>query len=339
MGLNHDEAAFSAFLDQSGHGLTNAFARLPASAQAWLADMLPRARAALANDGRLAAWRQALATLPELDVDSREFGACPRVTGRCDSAQRAALRSALMALAPWRKGPFELFGVHIDSEWRSDWKWRRVAPHLEPLRGRCVLDVGCGNGYYLWRMAEAGAALALGIDPAPAALAQFAAVRRYIDDGRVHLLTLASDALDARLACFDTVFSMGVLYHRRDPLAHLRELRSALRAGGQLVLETLVIVDGSSELLVPATRYAAMRNVWAVPSPATVEQWLGATGFDQVRCVDITATRVAEQRSTAWMPHHSLADFLAPDDATRTIEGHPAPVRAVFVASAGEARL
>lgn len=333
MSLNLETGLLRAFLDRSGHELTMAFAELPADARGWLAEQLREARRALDADGRLAHWQAALAALPGLTVETRARGPCPRADGACDATQRAALRAALMALAPWRKGPFELFDVFIDSEWRSDWKWARVAPHLSPLRGRRVLDVGCGNGYSLWRMAEAGAALVLGIDPALAALAQFAAVRRYLGGEHVHLLPVASGALDARLACFDTVFSMGVLYHRRDPLAHLREVRAALRTGGELLLETLVIADGSTELLVPAGRYAAMRNVWAVPSPATVEQWLAQSGFQHARVVDITATSIDEQRSTDWMTFHSLRDFLMRDAPARTIEGHPAPVRAVFVAS------
>jgi tRNA (mo5U34)-methyltransferase len=334
MSLNLDARPLHAFLDLNAVRLTTQFAELPGNAQAWLAAALPRACDALAKDGRVAHWQTALAALPPLAVARCDFGATVRADGPCDAATRAALRAALLALAPWRKGPFELFDTLIDSEWRSDWKWARVLPHLQPLAGRRVLDVGCGNGYYLWRMAEAGARLVLGIDPALAAFAQCAALSRYLHAPAVHMLPLASADLDDRLACFDTVFSMGVLYHRRDHLAHLRELRRALRAGGELLLETLVIVDGRSELLLPDSRYAAMRNVWALPSPATVASWLAQAGFRAARLVDVSATTVAEQRSTAWMPYHSLADFLAPDTPALTIEGHPAPVRAVFVASA-----
>ena len=334
MPLNLDYAPLHALLDLSGARLTTLFAELPAPAREWLAEVLPRTRAALAQHGRVAAWQAALAALPSLAVEQCELGSTVRTRGACDAGPREALRAALMALAPWRKGPFELFDVLIDSEWRSDWKWARVLPHLQPLAGRRVLDVGCGNGYYLWRMAQAGARLVLGVDPALAGLAQFAALHRYLATPAVHMLPLASADLDGRLRCFDTVFSMGVLSHRRDHLAHLGQLRAALRPAGELVLETLVINDGRTELLVPAARYAAMRNVWALPAPATVEAWLQQSGFHKVRTVDITTTSVAEQRTTAWMPHHSLSDFLAPTDASRTIEGHPAPVRAVFVAAA-----
>ncbi len=334
MPLNLADGPLHALLDQSGQHLTILFNELPPPARDWLAEVLPRTHAALAQDGRVTDWQSALAALPSFTVEQRELG--PRVCARgpCDPASREALRAALIALAPWRKGPFELFDVLIDSEWRSDWKWARVLPHLQPLTDRRVLDVGCGNGYYLWRMVQAGARAVLGIDPALAALAQFAALNRYLALPAVHMLPLASVDLDDRLQCFDTVFSMGVLYHRRDHLAHLGQLRAALCAGGELVLETLVINDGYTKLLELQSRYAGMRNVWALPAPATVAAWLQQSGFRQVRTVDITATSVAEQRATAWMPYHSLSDFLSPSDATRTIEGHPAPVRAVFVATA-----
>lgn len=312
--------------------LDTAFAEWPASARAWWRDVQPRLDAAFQREGHAPRLAAALAALPALHATDRVAGPVLRVEGACAPAARADLRSALLALTPWRKGPFELFGVTVDAEWRSDLKWARVAPHLAPLAGRRVLDVGCGNGYYAFRMAAAGAALVLGIDPSLPALAQGLALSRYWQGPAPALLPLASDALDARLACFDTAFSMGVLYHRRDPLAHLSELAAALRPCGELLLETLVIAEGGAAALEPGERYCAMRNVWQVPAPRTVLAWLAARGFTDARLVDLTATSTVEQRRTAWMPGHSLPEFLDPRDARRTREGHPAPLRAVFVA-------
>ncbi len=334
MSLNLDPSPLEAFFAHHAQQLRSVFAAWPLAARQWLTAVLPRARAALASDSRVFAWQRTLSTLPVLLADAQDFAATVRAVGRCDPSTRQALHDALVALGPWRKGPFELFGVHIDAEWRSDWKWARVAPHVSELAGRRVLDVGCGNGYYLWRMAQAGASFVLGLDPALAAYSQFTALCRYLHGPQVFMLPLASADLDVQLAAFDTVFSMGVLYHRRDALAHLAELRRGLRAGGELVLETLIIADGGDEVLVPAGRYAAMRNVWSVPAPRTVVRWLESAGFGAVRTVDISTTTGDEQRRTAWMPHHSLAEFLDPRDPSLTIEGHPAPLRAVFVASA-----
>jgi len=259
-----------------------------------------------------------------------------------DAAQREALRAALQQLHPWRKGPFLLHGVFVDTEWRSDWKWDRLAPHITTLRGRKVLDVGCGNGYHCWRMAGAGADLVIGIDPTQLFMMQFAAVRRLMSGvegaaaqvDRVMHLPLGIEDVPPQLKAFDSVFSMGVLYHRRSPIDHLQELRDALRPGGELVLETLVIDGDVHQLLMPQGRYAKMRNVWFIPSVPMLELWLQRVGFREIRCVDVTTTTLEEQRSTEWMRFESLADFLDPADTSLTVEGYPAPRRAILVAQA-----
>ncbi|HMV71155.1 MAG TPA: tRNA 5-methoxyuridine(34)/uridine 5-oxyacetic acid(34) synthase CmoB [Pseudomonadales bacterium] len=292
------------------------------------------ARAEMLRHGDAAAWEAALAALPPLlaqDVDPN--AAAVRVGRRCDAsdAERERLHAALQTLHPWRKGPFELFDVTIDSEWRSDLKWERVARHIE-LSGRCVLDVGCGNGYYAWRMRGAGATFVLGIDPTLRFLAQFLAVQRYMCDPCVALLPLRAEDLPARLGCFDTVLSMGVLYHRRSPFEHLGELFETLRPGGELLLETLLIEGDATRVLVPRERYAMMRNVWFIPSADALALWLERAGFTDVRLVELTPTTSAEQRRTEWMRFESLTDFLDPADPRRTREGHPAPLRGMFVA-------
>ena len=252
-----------------------------------------------------------------------------------DEKARAALAAALRELHPWRKGPFDLFGIAIDSEWRSDLKWARVERAVAPLAGRRVLDVGCGNGYYAWRMLGAGADFVLGVDPAVRCLAQFRACKRFLPAAPVLLLPLGSEDLPAASNAFDTVFSMGVLYHRRDPVAHLRELRAQLRTGGELVLETLYIEDGEEAVLAPGGRYAKMRNVWAIPRRDTLLGWLAEAGFDAARIVSTSITSTAEQRRTEWMRFESLADFLDPADPSHTVEGHPAPRRVIAIATAG----
>ena len=284
--------------------------------------------------GDLPRWQAALAQLPALAPGSVDFRDGVRIGNAADAtdAQRAQLRAALMALHPWRKGPFELFGVQIDSEWRSDWKWQRVAPHLDDLAGRLVLDVGCGNGYYALRMAGAGAARVIGIDPSARFVMQFEALRHYAGSVPVDVLPLGIEQLPRELGAFDTVFSMGVLYHRRSPFDHLRELRELLRPGGQLVLETLVIDGGPGQVLVPEGRYAKMANVWFIPTPATLVSWLRKIGFREPVVVDVTPTTTQEQRATEWMRFESLTDFLDPECAQLTIEGHPAPLRVICLA-------
>lgn len=238
----------------------------------------------------------------------------------------------LKNMMPWRKGPFHLYGINIDTEWRSDWKWERLIPHINNLAGKTVLDVGCNSGYHLWRMVGAGAKLAVGIDPMALYLCQFEAIRKLLgNDQRAHLLPLGIEELP-KLNAFDTVFSMGVLYHRRSPLDHLFQLKDQLVDGGQLVLETLVIDGELHQALMPGERYAQMRNVYFIPSVPTMINWLHKCGFSDVKMVDKSVTSLDEQRKTEWMTSDSLADFLDPNDSSKTIEGYPAPMRAVFIA-------
>ena len=296
-----------------------------------------------APHGDWARWMQALDRLPILGdgrVDCEDGTFSIRPSSQPSNEEHARLLSGLQALHPWRKGPYRVADVLIDTEWRSDWKWNRVQPHLTSLEGRLILDVGCGNGYHCWRMAQAGARRVIGIDPTALFLSQFLAIRRLLAPmapglaDRVELLPLGIEAVPPGLAVFDTVFSMGVLYHRRSPIDHLMDLRGALRPGGELVLETLVIEGAQDQVLVPRGRYAKMRNVWFIPTPSMLEHWLRRCGFDKVRTVDVTQTGLDEQRSTSWMSFESLADFLDPADRRFTIEGYPAPRRAVLIAEA-----
>jgi tRNA (mo5U34)-methyltransferase len=246
--------------------------------------------------------------------------------------QRLGIEKLLRNLMPWRKGPYSLYGVDIDTEWRSDLKWDRVLPHISPLAGRTILDVGCGSGYHLWRMIGAGAHLAVGIDPMQLFVCQFEAVRKLLgNDQRAHVLPLGIEQLP-ELNIFDTVFSMGVLYHRRSPLDHLYQLKNQLAKEGELVLETLVVEGDENTVLVPGERYAQMRNVYFIPSALALKNWLEKCGFVDVKIVDHCYTTSEEQRRTSWLTTESLADFLDPNDPTKTIEGYPAPLRAVLVA-------
>lgn len=317
---------FGNFYAQIAHGpLSKWLEVLPAQLAAWQRDSL---------HGYFRDWNNAVERLPELTPYHLDLlhGVHAEAEQPLSEGQRIGIEKMLRALMPWRKGPFDLYGIHIDTEWRSDWKWQRVLPHLSPLAGRTILDVGCGSGYHLWRMVGAGAHLAVGIDPMQLFLCQFEAVRKLLGgDQRAHLLPLGIEQLPA-LGAFDTVFSMGVLYHRRSPLDHLYQLKDQLVSGGELLLETLVIEGDAQQVLVPGERYAQMRNIYFIPSAAMLITWLEKCGFCDVRLVDQCPTRVEEQRRTSWMTSESLAEFLDPHDARKTCEGYPAPLRAAFIA-------
>ncbi len=284
--------------------------------------------------GHFRDWYKSLEYLPLLEPQKLDL--LHSVTADRDDISdrhRQGIEKLLRNHMPWRKGPYFLYGTHINTEWRSDWKWERVLPHISPLAGRTVLDVGCGSGYHMWRMIGAGAHLVVGIDPMQLFLLQFEAVRKLLnDDRRAHMLPLGIEQLPV-LQAFDTVFSMGVLYHRRSPLDHLLQLKNQLVSGGELVLETLVIEGDVNQVLVPGERYAQMRNVFFIPSAEALKSWLEKSGFVDVRIVDFALTTTEEQRRTDWMTSESLSEFLDPDDPSKTVEGYPAPLRAVLVAT------
>lgn len=284
--------------------------------------------------GGFSSWEKMLDNLPVMTPTHLDLEHSVTATREPEltSGETRRLNNILEQLMPWRKGPFSLYGVNIDTEWRSDWKWDRVLPHISSLKNRYVLDVGCGSGYHMWRMLGQDAKFVVGIDPTELFLCQFEAVRKLLgDDQRAHLLPLGIEQLP-ELKAFDTVFSMGVLYHRRSPLDHLWQLKNQLVSEGELVLESLVVEGDEFQCLIPGERYAQMRNVYFIPSAKMLKVWLEKCGFVDVRIVDQAVTSLEEQRRTEWMRTDSLNEFLDPNDKTKTVEGYPAPLRAILVA-------
>ena len=298
-----------------------------------------------ANYAHAPAYQAAVARLPKLTVNRVDLSSDTlTVDASLNPSQHKQTTALLKQLMPWRKGPFQVgdneSGITIDTEWRSDWKWQRVAPHLSRLDGRRVLDVGGGSGYHGWRMAGAGADTVIIIDPSCLFYHQFMAIRHFVGAAdahetgryRTHYIPVPLEALPEHSQLFDTVFSMGVLYHRASPFEHLQQLKGQLVKGGELVLETLVVEGDANTVLVPHDRYAQMNNVYFLPSVAALTDWLKKVGFSDVRCVDVAVTSTEEQRQTEWMTYHSLTDFLDPNDPTKTVEGYPAPMRATLIA-------
>ena len=289
------------------------------------------ARLSDAAHGDFAKWQAALARLPQGARAAADLtGSVIAIDAGFTDSELAESKTALKALSPWRKGPFRIGPIYIDAEWRSDLKWDRVAAGIGSLEDQLVLDVGCGNGYYALRMRGAGARAVVGIDPTVLYAMQFQAITRFVSPQPVVVLPLRLEELPRGCRAFDTAFSMGVLYHQRSPVEHLRDLRAALKPRGTLLLETLVLPGAEPFSRTPNDRYARMRNVWHLPTVPELKVWLERTGFVDIVVLDETVTTPTEQRSTEWMPFESLSEALDPSDTSRTIEGWPAPRRAVL---------
>ena len=288
--------------------------------------------------GNILKYATALARLPgiapltcDLTTDKVVVGSGDEVT---DEVGKDLTRE-LYQMCPWRKGPFSLFGISIDAEWQSFIKWNRLIRHISPLHGRRILDIGSSNGYYMFRMAAFEPFLVVGLEPQHTFYFQYLALQKYLQLPRVVSLPFTFDEFPVAPHYFDTVFCMGVLYHRKSPLEMLKKIHDTLRKGGELVLENLIILSNDHLCLFPEDRYAKMRNVFFIPSITAMTSWLKRTGFNNIRCVDVSPTTPGEQRKTPWIQTESLDDFLDPNDAGKTVEGYPAPVRAIFLATAG----
>lgn len=289
------------------------------------AQALKNAVQSKAGHGHFARWTQAIDALP-LTVHETTIAACPQVRGQ---VEQSALWALLQDLKPWRKGHFHLFDVDLDSEWRSELKYARVQAMGVSLAGKQILDVGCGNGYYLLRLLGDGARAVLGLDPSFHYFAQYLLLARCFPvlPQQSAFLPLTLD--DGAFTGFDLTLSMGVLYHRRDPVAHLKQLADTLQVGGELLLETLVLDSVDDEVLIPEERYAGMRNVYHVPSTKRLCAWLEAAGLEVEQCGELAPTTTVEQRKTPWIDSFSLEHFLNPQQ-TRTVEDLPPPIRQIL---------
>lgn len=236
-------------------------------------------------------------------------------------------------LVPWRVGPYQLGETTIDAEWRSNMKWNRISQLIGSARGKRVADVGCSNGYFLFRLAQSDPELAIGFDPVDRCWLQFALLQSILQVPRLAFVPTGIASLDAFPNFFDLVMCMGVIYHQRDPFTATKTLFNATRPGGRLLLESLVINDPGSHLLIPRERYAKMRNAWIIPTPEALASIAERAGFRNIELHHFGPVTTDEQRRTEWAPYESLADFLDPNDPTKTIEGYPAPHSAAVVAT------
>lgn len=249
---------------------------------------------------------------------------------KLNQEQLDIIKNNAKVLIPWRKGPFNLCGVEIDSEWQSNLKYNLLEPHFN-LNNKIVADVGCNNGYYMFRMLEQKPKKIVGFDPSPIFHTQFEIVNHFIKSDIKYEL-LGVEHLEFYEHKFDTIFMLGVLYHRSDPIASLKSLFRALNKGGELIVDSFMI-DGEDEVaLMPKDRYAMIPNIYFIPTVNCFKNWLNRAGFKDIELLEITQTDDKEQRVTNWTFEQSLNNFLDPNDLSKTVEGYPCPKRAYLKA-------
>ena len=277
-----------------------------------------------------------LPTIEELQTpvrcDLKRSAVCIGQRTDVSAEQLASIEEAIKRLHPWRKGPFDLFGIEIDAEWRSNLKWERIESALGDLKHRRILDIGCGNGYYMFRAAAQEPDVVLGMDPSVPFFYAFELMQRYAQLANLQYERMGFEHLYVFDQAFDIGLCMGVLYHHRSPIEILRDLLKTLRVGGFAIIESQSIDGDGSMALFPENRYAKARNMFFVPTKECLVNWVKRAGFKDVEIVSHTKVTTDEQRSTEFMTYESLKDFLHPEDDRLTIEGYPAPCRTVVKA-------
>ncbi len=266
---------------------------------------------------------EAIEALPELTC---KLSTGDVVTLRSeDSIDADQLQRTARMMMPWRKGPFDLFGLFIDTEWQSFMKYNLLRPHFN-LRGKRVADIGCNNGYYLFRMLEDSPQKLVGFDPSALYKTQFDFINHFAKTPIVYEL-LGVEHLPFYEEKFDTIFCLGVLYHRSDPVAMLKSLLKGVENGGEVYLDTFMIDGDDDVCLTPRSTYSKIPNIYFIPTIPALRNWCLRAGFERFEVLETSITCKEEQRKTEWIEGQSLEDFLDPDDTTKTLEGYPAPKR------------
>jgi len=247
--------------------------------------------------------------------------------GDLSEAQREDLTAALRAFMPWKKGPFSFFGMEIDAEWRSDLKWSRITGHRSDLSGRKVADIGCHNGYFMFRMLAENPELVIGFEPFAKHFFAFELAQKYARESNLFFELLGVEHMDLYSNFFDTIFCLGILYHHQDPVGLLKKMWMALKPGGEIIIDCQGIPGDSPTALMPQSKYAKAKGIWWLPTQLCLKHWMSRSMFRDVECFYSEPLCVDEQRSTAWAPIDSLEQFLDPNDDQKTIEGYPAPWR------------
>jgi len=266
---------------------------------------------------------EALERLPEIEADLLLGDVVSLKTK--EDIDSEMIENVARMMMPWRKGPFELFGLFIDTEWQSFMKYNLLRPYFD-LKGKRVADIGCNNGYYLFRMQEDAPTSLVGFDPSALYKTQFDFINHFAKTDIKYEL-LGVEHLPFYEEKFDTIFCLGVLYHRSDPVAMLKQLYKGLDKSGEVILDTFMIDGDTETALCPQGAYSKIPNIYFVPTIPALKNWCLRAGFSDFEVLETSVTSAEEQRKTEWIEGQSLEDFLDPEDPTKTVEGYPAPKR------------
>ncbi len=266
----------------------------------------------------------------DFDKDHVTIGARAEI----DDQLHQKVYTVLKEFMPWRKGPFDVFGIEVDAEWQSQRKWARVAPVLPDLTDKVIADIGCSNGYYMFRMAAQKPKCVLGFEPYVQHYFAFKTLNQLAGQKNLFIEPFGVEDITMFAETFDVVFLMGIIYHRISPIEMLRDIRNSMKSGATLILESQAIPGDDPVALFPEKTYAKVPGTYFVPTASCLANWLGRVGFENVEYFASHPMSSEEQRKTDWMTFESYSDFIDSVNPLLTIEGYPAPIRIFFKATA-----
>ena len=283
------------------------------------------------KDKRIETWVNLLSEMPTLKETKYDLVSGVNIRGNSNHSNEEVIEKLLSQFLPWRKGPFKVNSTFIDSEWRSNLKWDRFLELNIDLKGKNILDVGSGNGYYAFRMLGQGAEAILCLEPNLTHFSQFLAINHFIETNKIRMLPERLETLEMQQTYFDLIFSMGLLYHQRDPSMHLSSLRKRMTNTGQLIIETIIVSDDYGDYLEPKGPYASMPNVHFLHTDKGFKALAEKEGLSVIQSSKEAQTTMDEQRKTRWMPFKSYESAIQADNKDLTVENFPAPKRKFYV--------
>lgn len=156
--------------------------------------------------------------------------------------------------ARWWDLDGEMAALHAVNPPRLHYIQQHAGGATRTLKGKRVVDIGCGGGILTEALAEAGAT-ALGIDLAAASIkiaAQHAAKRALAVDYRV----VSAEALaEEQPGAFDLVCCLEMLEHVPDPAETVAAIATLVRPGGDVVFSTINRNPKSYALMIVGAEY------------------------------------------------------------------------------------
>jgi len=203
----------------------------------------------------------------------------------------------------------------VDDNW---WEVYALAERLGDLRGRRVLDVGCGTGRLSLALAERAGAKVWGVDASPEMLAQARAKAvpgAAFKEARAESLPFKDD-------WFERVV-LWLVIHLVDRKAALAEAHRVLATDGRVVIATF---DESHFDAFWLNRY--LPSIEPIdrarfPTRAQLERELAAAGFHEVQSTRLDQrARITREQGLERMRagHISTFDLLDEDERARGLE-------------------